>query len=205
MLGKIAGIPASLWFLREFCYWGMVIRDRLVNRLLLVGVDQVQTHALQTTLLELQRLGCAVRQVDNPARHDRPAVIHPDHDGPAIAQVRDPDMASHGKRQVRGGHVVHIVRLAAGSGFSVKNLAVPGRGPNLIRFRLADLLADFGFRLNGTNWSRFRLRDVRSLSRSQADDQTNNRQSMSYTSSHSVLLAYSKVPLALRLVFRCSL
>ena len=32
-----------------------------------------------------------------------------------------------------------------------------------------------------------------------------DRQSMSYTSSHSVLLAYSKVPLAFRLVFLCSL
>src|ERR1035437_8894060 len=193
MLGKVAGIPASVMSLREFRHWGTVIGDGLVSRLQVAGGDQIQTHALQTTLLKLQRLGSTVRQVDNPTRNDGPAVIDPDHDGPAIAQVCDPHIASHGKGQVSGGHVVHIVRLAAGRGFSVENLAVPGRCPNLIRFGLADLLADFGSRLNGTNWSRCRLRDVRSLSRSQADDQEGNRQSISYTSSHSVLLAYSKV------------
>src|SRR6266567_3701576 len=171
----------------------MVIRDDLVYRFLVAGVDQVQTHALQATMLELKRLGSTVRQVDNPAGNDRSAVIDPDHNGFAIAQVRDPHVASHGERQVSCRHVVHIVRLAARRGFTIENLAVPGRCPNLIRFRL-DLWADFGSCLNGTNWSRYRLRDVRSLSRSQADDQESNRQSSSYKSSHSVLLAYSKVP-----------
>src|SRR5579864_5350418 len=148
---------------------------------------------------ELQRLGCTVRQVDDPAGHDRSAVVDPDYHGLAVSQIRDLHIASHGKREVRGGHVIHLVRFAACGRLALKILPVPGRRPNLIRFRLS-LLADFGFRLNGTNWSRCRLRDVRSLSRSQADDQKCNRQSMSYTSSHSVLLAYSKVPLAVRLV-----
>src|SRR5438067_1782852 len=141
----------------------MVVREDLVYRFLVTGVDQVQTHALQATMLKLKRLSRTVRQVDNPAGNDRSAVIDPDHNSFAIAQVRDPHVASHGERQVGGRHVVHIVRLATGGGFSVENLAVPGRCANLIRFRLD--WADFGYCLNRTNWSRYRLRDVRSLSR----------------------------------------
>jgi hypothetical protein len=124
----------------------MVYGHRLVNGLLVAGVDQIQTDALQATLLELQGLRGTVRKVDDPAWNDGAAVIDPDYDGPAIAQVRDPHVASHGKRQVSGGHVVHIVRLAAGCGFPVENLAVPGCCPNLIRFRLDGLVADFGLR-----------------------------------------------------------
>jgi hypothetical protein len=71
--------------LREFRHWGTVIGDGLVSRLQVAGVDQIQTHALQTTLLKLQRLGSTVRQVDNPTRNDRAAVIDSEHDGPAIA------------------------------------------------------------------------------------------------------------------------
>src|SRR5215469_3137733 len=150
--------------------------------------------------LHLKCLGCPIRKVDDPARDDRSTVIHPDDDSLPIAEVRHLHVASHGKRQVGGGHVVHVVRLAAGRLFPFKLCAVPGCCPNLIRFSLADLFADCGLCLNRTSWSRFRLRVVRSLSRSQADDQKADRQSMSYTSVHSVLLAYSKVPFGLRLV-----
>src|SRR5215469_700202 len=150
--------------------------------------------------LHLKCLGCPIRKVDDPARDDRSTVIHPDDDSLPIAEVRHLHVASHGKRQVGGGHVVHVVRLAAGRLFPFKLCAVPGCCPNLIRFSLADLFADCGLCLNRTSWSRFRLRVVRSLSRSQADDQKADRQSMSYTSLHSVLLAYSKVPFGLRLV-----
>src|SRR5207302_8394054 len=112
--------------------------------------------------------------------------------------VRHLHIAAHGQFQVRGCHVVHLIRLAAGRGLTLKRVPIPGRRPNLIRLRL-DLFADCWPNLNGTHWGRFRLRDVRSLSRSHPDDQASNRQSSSYTSLHSVLLAYSKVTLALRL------
>src|SRR5215469_7748888 len=180
----------------------MVIRNRLVARLWVARFgnnaarNQVQTHPLQSTRAELQCLRRSIRQIDDPARHDRSAVIDPDDDRLAIPQIRHLDIASERNPQVRCGHVVHVVLLAAGCFLTLKVSAVPGRCPNLIRFGLAGLFADFWSYLNRTNWSRFRLRDVRSLSRSQADDQTSDRQSMSYTSSHSVLLAYSKVPLA---------
>ena len=153
----------------------------------------------------VQRLRGSVGQIDNPARNHRTTVIHAHDHGLAVAQVGHLDIAPHGKRQVGGGHVVHLIGLPAGGGFTFKGLPIPGRGPNLIRLRL-DLFADFWSNLNRTHWSRFRLRDVRSLSRSQPEDQANNRQSLSYTSLHSVLLAYSKVTLALRLfpaVLRC--
>src|SRR5579864_6672140 len=185
----------------------MVNGNRLVIRLLLLPgfgdtgrLHQIQTYALQPMRLHLKGLGGPIRNVDDPARDDRSTIVDPDDDSLSVTQVRYPYIASHGKRQMRGGHVVHIVRFTASRRFAFEVLPVPRRCSNLIRFGLADLFADFGLGLNRTNWSRFRLRDVRSLSRSQADDQKSDRQSMSYTSSHSVLLAYSKVPFGLRLV-----
>ena len=91
---------------------------------------------------ELQRLCGPIRQVDDPARNHRTTVIYPYDHGLAVAQVRDFHIASHGKAQVRGRHVVHLIGLAAGCGLTLKGLPIPGRGPNLIRFRL-DLFADF--------------------------------------------------------------
>src|ERR1700687_1292453 len=97
MRGNAAGIPASVDSLREFRQWRMVIGDGLGVRLQVAGVDQIQTHALQPALLKLQCLGGAVRQVDNATRNYWSAVVDSDHDGPAIAQVCDPHVASHGK------------------------------------------------------------------------------------------------------------
>src|SRR5271169_2554954 len=190
-LGRAATITASLYFLRERRYRGMVISNSLIR--CLWGIDQIQAHPLQALVPELQGLGSTVGKVDNPARNDGATVIDPYHDGLTIAQVGHPHVASHGKREVGSGHVVHVIGLAAGGGFPLKIPAIPRRGPNLIRFRFASLFADFGFYSERTNRRWCRLRDVRSLSRSQADDQCGDRQSMSKTSLHSVLLAYSKV------------
>src|SRR5581483_4109820 len=197
-LGSAAGIPVSIEFLWKSRYRGTVIGDRLVRGRHLARVHQIQTYALQALAPELECLSGSIGQVNNPARNHRTAVIDPHNHGLAIAQVRDFHVASHGKLQVGSSHVVLLVGFAAGRGLTLKGLPIPGSGPHLIRLGF-DLFAGFGSDLNRTTWSRFRLRDVRSLSRSQADDQKSNRQSMSYTSSHSVLLAYSKVTLALRL------
>src|SRR5579871_2132005 len=202
---RVAGIPLSVRFLREFRYRGAVIGNRLISGLLLVRMYQIQAHTLQPAMLELQRLSSTVRQVDDATRNNGSAVIDADDYGFPVPQIRHLHIAPHGKREVCGSHIVHIVRFAASRRFAFENLSIPGRSPHLVRFGFADLFADLGSCLNRTNWSRCRLRDVRSLSRSQADDQRSNRQSMSYISSHSVPLAYSKVPLAVRLVFRCSL
>src|SRR5205807_2019282 len=124
------------------------------------------TDTLQSAVTDLQGLGSAVRQIDNPARDDRSPVVDPDHHGLAVAKVRDLHEAANGKLQVRRRHIVHLVRFAAGGRFSFELIPVPRSRPNLIRLYLGDLLADFGSCLNRTTWSRFRLRDVRSLSRS---------------------------------------
>jgi len=78
----------------------MVVGNRLVGRLKVAGVDQVQTYALKAALLKLQRLSGPVGKVDNPAWNDRTTIVHPNDDCPTIAQVRDPHIASHGKLQV---------------------------------------------------------------------------------------------------------
>src|SRR5579864_4215784 len=147
MLGRVAGIPVSVETLREFRQRGMIIGECLVSVFQVAGVDQIQPYALQAALPEFQGLSGAIGQVDDPTGNDRSAVVDPDYDGPAIVQVRDPHVASHGKCQVSGRHVVHIVGLAASGRLTVENLAVPGGGPNLKRFGL-DLFADLGRLLN---------------------------------------------------------
>src|SRR5271166_810536 len=83
-LGRAACIPASLRFLRESRYRGMVISDRLITLWLLAGVNQVQTYTLQPTVLELQRLGGTIRKVDNPTRDHRSPIIDSDHYGLSV-------------------------------------------------------------------------------------------------------------------------
>src|ERR1700758_1419055 len=134
MLGDVLGIAASVMTLREFRQRRMVHGDGLVGRLYIARIDQVQTDALQPTVLEFKGLGGAVGQVDDPAGDDWPQVVDPKNESPAVTQVGDPHVASHGKLEVSGGHVVHIVRFAASGWLAIKNLAVPGCCPNLIRF-----------------------------------------------------------------------
>src|SRR5579862_2914003 len=152
MLGDVVGIPASVMTLREFRQRRMVHGDGLVSRLYIARINQVQTDALQPSLFEFQGLGGAVGQVDDPAGNDRSTVVDPDDDSPAVTQVGHPDVASHRKRKVSCGHVVHIVRFSAGGRLSVKNLAIPGGRPNLVWFRL-NLPADYGLR-SWTSWRR---------------------------------------------------
>src|SRR3984893_13510851 len=142
MRGSAAGLPASVDFLREFRQWGMVVGDRLVGRLKVAGVDQVQTYALKAALLKLQRLSGPVGKVDNPAGNDRTTIVHTKEACPTIVQVRDPHIAPHGKFQVSRRHIVHIIGLAAGGGLTVENLTIPRRSPNLIGLRLDYLWAD---------------------------------------------------------------
>src|ERR1700722_1955205 len=171
-IGRDDGIPASLRLLAEFRHGRIVDGNRLIFGLRprgrLIGMDEIQTHALNAALAITKSGGSAVRQIDDPARDDRSPVIDADHDGPAIAQVGDPDIASKGKRQVGGRHVVHVIRLAAGGRLSIKILAIPRSCTNLIRFGLTGLCADFGFAMGFTTSCWCRPRVVRSLSRSQA-------------------------------------
>src|SRR5579862_759524 len=143
-LGR-AAIPISLSLLTEFRHRGMIHGDSFITVLLVVRANQIQPHALQAALPELQRFGRTIRQVDDPTRHDRPAVVHLHNNRSSIAQVRDPHVGPQRNRQARCRHVVHVIRLATSCRFAVKILAVPRRRPNLIRSRLVGLLADFGF------------------------------------------------------------
>src|SRR5581483_10127448 len=128
--------------LRELRYRRMVVGDRLINLLLLAGGNQIQTDTLQSAMTDLQGLGCAVRQVDNPARDDGSPVVYPDYNGLAVAQVRHLHIASDGKREVSRCHVVHLVRFAASGRFSLKVLAVPGSCSDLKRLRFCNLWPD---------------------------------------------------------------
>src|SRR5215468_1869161 len=96
-----------------------------------------------------------------------------------------------------GGQVVHIERLAAGGFLALEITAIPGGcsylvglGPGTLRHCLL---------LRGLFRKRFWATSVvcgprvlRPLCRSQAGEQSKNRQSLSYTTWHSVYLAYSK-------------
>src|SRR5712671_5913635 len=100
-LGEVTGIPGSLFFLRERRHWRVVDGYSLVVWCLLASMRQlgirlgrlhhIQTHTLQALRTELQRLGSAIRQIDDPAWDDRSPVVDPHDYGPPIAQVRDPD------------------------------------------------------------------------------------------------------------------
>jgi len=123
----------------------MIVGDRLVFRL--ARFDQVQTDTLQSAMAELQSLSRAVRQVNDATRYDRSTVVDPDHYGLAISKVRDFHEASDWKCEVRGGHIVHFVRFAAGRRLSLKPLSIPGSSSDLERLRFADLMADYGLNL----------------------------------------------------------
>src|ERR1700733_3357824 len=170
----------------------MVDGNRLEDRPVLrrTSFYHVQSHLLQPMIFELQNLGCAVRQIDNSPLHDRSPVVHFHHHRPSVVQVRHLHIASQGKRRMSCGHVVHVVVFAAGCGFAVEVLPIPGSCPNLIWFAIRGLLTDF--RLDWPSWRGTGLRAVWSLSRPQSDDRKKDHQSMSYTSSHSVLLASQK-------------
>src|SRR5579872_1634100 len=124
-LGRAAVIPASLKVLRELRYRGMVIGDRLIIRGLLAWAHQIQTYALQSMRLHLNRLGRTVRKVDNPSGNNRSTVIDSDHDGLPVPQIGDLYIASHRDGQRRGGHMMHLVRFTARRWFPLEVLPVP--------------------------------------------------------------------------------
>src|SRR5215510_10677051 len=151
---------------------------------------QVQTDPLNALLLEIQFPGRCVREVDDSTLYHGAAVIHAHNQRAAVAQVRDLHIGPKWQGRVCSGQVVHIERFTAGGLLAVEIAAVPGGCSHLVRFRF---FGQFCFRA----W--FRLRSYRailivvrarvSLSRSQAGDTKEDRQSMSNALSHSVHLA----------------
>src|SRR5581483_3629668 len=99
-LDRAAVIPASLFVLRELRYRGMVIGDRL-DRQLGSGTlgdtsrfDQIQSNTLQPMRFHLKRLRRPIRDVNNPARNYRSAVVDPQHHRLPIPQISDLYVAS---------------------------------------------------------------------------------------------------------------
>ena len=67
-----------------------------------------------------------LRQVYDSIWFKRASVIDPDYDATAVAQVGDANIGGERQRLVRGGHGVHVVRLAGGGGDTMKIRAIPG-------------------------------------------------------------------------------
>src|SRR5438309_151433 len=121
-----AGIPSSVEFLGEFRH-GVVGGDSLEDWPVLGGAsfDDVEPYLLQAVVLELQDFGGTEREVNNASLDDGSAIVDFDHDGPSVAQVRDPYIASQRQRWMSGGQVVHVEVFAAGGLFTVEILAIP--------------------------------------------------------------------------------
>src|SRR6266481_1300942 len=178
-----SGIQTSLEGLLQARYWAQN-SDGL--RLL----HQVQADPLNAPVLQIEFPGSFVGLVDNAAVDHRTAIVDPDYERPAIAQVRDFHERPEGQGWMGRREVVHVERLTAGGFLAVEIASVPGRSPNLIRFRLLGKLRLGGwFRLRSYRATLVACRPRVALSRSQAGDAEKHRQSMSNTSSHSVHLA----------------
>ena len=70
-----------MWLIR---YW---LEHRYLLGLGVSGRDQVQANALEALILEMEHLGGAVGEVDNPARDNRSPVIDPDVNHSSIVEV----------------------------------------------------------------------------------------------------------------------
>src|SRR5579863_1608929 len=80
-------------FLRELCRRS-IERYRLIVRLRLLRIENIQAHALQSAAAELQYFRRPVGEVNDAPRHDRPPVINPDDHYPPVAQIRDSHIAA---------------------------------------------------------------------------------------------------------------
>jgi len=87
--------------------------------------DQVQANALDALVLEMERLGGAVREVDNPARDDRSPVINPDMDESPIVKIGYAYPTAQRQSQVSRGQLMHLVGLAAGRSSAFKVFSIP--------------------------------------------------------------------------------
>ena len=75
--------------------------------------------------------GGGLREVDDPPRDERPAVVHLDAHGLPVLLVRDLDEGAERQRAVRGGDLLGPERLAGSGGQAVELLPVPRRQPAL--------------------------------------------------------------------------
>jgi hypothetical protein len=89
------------------------------------GRDQVQAYALEALILEMEHLSGAVREVDNPARNDRPSIIDPDVDHSSIVKIGYAYPAAEGQGWVRCGQLAHSIGFAAGRSPAFKVFSIP--------------------------------------------------------------------------------
>src|SRR5438105_2317395 len=95
-------------------------------------LNYVKAHPLQSLFSELQGASGAVGDIDDAAGDNRTTIINADRDSPSVVKVRHPHPATEGQGGMGGGHVVHVVGLAAGGVFAVEIASVPGGGANLV-------------------------------------------------------------------------
>src|SRR5262249_16325648 len=96
-----------------------------------------RTHHLQRyrshTVLEQPYLGRRrIREVDDPRRNIRAAIVDADQHRASIVEAPDPHERSEWKGLMRRGHLAHIVDLAARSQPSVKPRPIPARHSHFI-------------------------------------------------------------------------
>ena len=97
--------------------------------------DGLDGHGDDARLGRTERPRRGQGEVDDAARDERPAVVHPHPDAPAGLPVGDDDRRPERQRLVRRGHRVHVVALAVGRSPPVKVGTVPGGQPLLAPVR----------------------------------------------------------------------
>jgi hypothetical protein len=108
-----------MWLIR---YW---LEHRYLLGLGVSGRDQVQANALEALILEMEHLGGAVGEVDNPARDNRSPVIDPDVNHSSIVEVGDAYPAAERQSRMSRCQFVHLIGLAAGGSPAFKGFSVP--------------------------------------------------------------------------------
>src|SRR5512134_2914662 len=81
---------------------------------------------------EAELVGRGVGDVDGAAGVERSAIVDAHHHAPAVGEVGDARVARDRQDRVRGGHLVHVVLLAAGGRVAVVALAIPARRAALL-------------------------------------------------------------------------
>jgi hypothetical protein len=96
------------------------------------GGQELNLNGSQSTVAEAERLRSSQGKVDYPVAGDRAAIVDADDDRPMVAQIGDADQRAKRESALSTGHGELVVRLAAGSGASLKELAVPGGHAELV-------------------------------------------------------------------------